>query len=345
MGEKEETRDKRQETSKDNAPSNPPLKIRGGRGSYDSSQLVATRDAYGEALLELGKKRNNVVVLDADLSASTKTGTFAKVFPERFYNMGISEQDLIGTASGLSLTGKLAFASTFAVFETGRAWEQIRQTVSYSNLNVKLVATHSGITVAEDGASHQAIEDIALMRVLPNMTVIVPADGIETKQVIETIADYNYPVYVRLGRVKVPVIMPEDYKFSIGKAYTFSLGKDANIIACGIMVSVAIKAMEILKENGIDAGVINMSTVKPLDNDAVIKAAKASRLIVTAEEHSIIGGLGGAVCEILTENYPVPVKRIGIKDTFGCSGPAEGLMKLYGLTADDIVRTVKEAIK
>lgn len=305
---------------------------------------VATRDAYGEALLELGKKRNEVVVLDADLSGSTKTGNFAKAFPERFFNMGVSEQDLIGTASGISLTDKLPYASTFAIFETGRAWEQIRQTVCYSNLNVKLVATHSGITVGEDGASHQAIEDIALMRVLPNMTVIVPADGIETRQVIEAIADYYGPVYVRLGRSKVPVVMPDDYRFSIGKAYTFHSGKDANIIAAGIMVSVALEVVEMLKKEGIDAGVINMATVKPLDTDAVIQAAKASRLIVTAEEHSIIGGLGGAVCEFLSENYPVPVKRIGIKDTFGCSGSPDELMKLYGLTAEDIVRTIKEAL-
>ncbi len=306
---------------------------------------IATRDAYGEALLELGKKRNDVVVLDADLSGSTKTASFAKAFPDRFYNMGISEQDLIGTAGGLSLTGKLPFASTFAVFETGRAWEQIRQTIAYSQLNVKLVATHSGITVAEDGASHQAIEDVALMRVLPNMTVIVPSDGIETKQVIAAIADYHGPVYVRLGRSKVPVVMPEDYRFSIGKAYTYHIGKDANIIAAGIMVALALKAMGILKKEGIDAGVINMSTIKPLDNDAVLSAAKASGLIVTAEEHSIIGGLGGAVCEFLSENYPVPVRRIGIKDTFGCSGPSDELMKLYGLTADNIVKTIKEALK
>ncbi len=319
-------------------PHNPPLIKGGSRGR------VATRDAYGEALLELGKKRDDVVVLDADLSGSTKTGKFAKAFPERFYNVGVSEQDLIGAASGLSLTGKLPFASTFAVFETGRAWEQIRQTVSYSNLNVKLVATHSGITVGEDGASHQAIEDIALMRVLPNMTVIIPADGIETKQVIEAIADYYGPVYVRLGRAKVPVVMPEDYKFNIGRAYTFHTGKDANIIATGIMVSVSLKAMEVLKREGIDAGVINMSTVKPLDNDAVIKAAEASGLIVTAEEHSIVGGLGGAVCEFLAENHPVTVKRIGIRDTFGCSGHPDELMKLYGLTPEDIVKTIKEAL-
>jgi transketolase len=330
--------------------SNPPIPplVKGGKGGFvkvGMGGFVATRDAYGEALLELGRKREDVVVLDADLSASTKTGTFAKAFPERFFNMGISEQDMIGTASGISLTGKLPFASTFAVFETGRAWEQIRQTISYSNLNVKLVATHSGITVAEDGASHQAIEDIALMRVLPNMTVIVPADAIETKQVISAIAEYKGPVYVRLGRAKVPVVMPDDYEFGIGKAYVFHKGKDTNIIATGIMVSVALEAMEILKNDGIDAGVINMSTIKPLDTDTLITTAKASKLIVTAEEHSIIGGLGGAVCEFLAENHPIPVKKIGIKDTFGCSGPSNELMKLYGLTADDIVRTIKEAIK
>ncbi len=311
---------------------------------HSERKPVATRDAYGDALLELGKKRTDVVVLDADLSCSTKTAKFAKAFPERFFNMGISEQDMIGTASGFTLTGKLPFASTFAVFETGRAWEQIRQSISYPNLNVKLVATHSGITVAEDGASHQAIEDIALMRVLPNMTVIVPADGIETKQAINAAAEYKGPVYVRLGRAKVPVVMPEDYKFEIGKAHIFHIGKDANIIAAGIMVSIAMQAADTLKKQGIDAGVVNMSTIKPLDTESLIKAAKACRLIVTAEEHSVIGGLGGAVCEFLADESPVKIKRIGIKDTFGCSGPSDELMKLYGLTADDIVKTIKESL-
>lgn len=310
------------------------------RAQSTEKKAIATRDAYGDALLELGKKRKDVVVLDADLSGSTKTGKFAAAFPERFYNIGVSEQDMVGTASGLSLTGKLPFASTFAIFETGRAWEQIRQTVCYSNLNVKLVATHSGITVGEDGASHQAIEDIALMRVLPNMTVVVPADGAETKQVIEAIADYYGPVYVRLGRAKVPNVMPEDYKFAIARAHIFNTGKDANIIATGIMVSVSLEAAEILRSEGIDVGVINMSTIKPLDSSALLKAAQSSRLIVTAEEHSIIGGLGGAVCEFLAENYPMPVKRIGIRDTFGCSGTPDELMKLYGLTSDDIVKTI-----
>jgi transketolase len=306
---------------------------------------IATRDAYGEALLELGRERADIVVLDADLSGSTKTGKFAKAFPDRFYNIGVSEQDLIGTASGLSLAGKLPFASTFAVFETGRAWEQIRQTVCYSNLNVKLVATHSGVTVGEDGASHQAIEDVALMRVLPNMTVIVPADGPETRQVIHAVVDYYGPVYVRLGRSKVPAIMPDGYAFKIGKAHAFHIGKDANIIAMGIMVDSALKAAAILKENGIDAGVINMSTIKPLDTELLLKLSQTCGLIVTAEEHSIIGGLGSAVSEFLSENHPAKVLRIGIKDSFGCSGKPEDLLKLYGLTAENIVKTVQEALK
>jgi transketolase len=252
---------------------------------------------------------------------------------------------MIGTASGLSLAGKLPFASTFAVFETGRAWEQIRQTVCYSNLNVQLVATHSGVTVGEDGASHQAIEDVALMRVLPNMTVIVPADGTETRQVIHAVADYYGPVYVRLGRSKVPAVMPDGYAFKIGKAYAFHIGKDANIIAMGIMVDSALKAATTLKENGIDAGVINMSTVKPLDTELLLKLSQTCRLIVTAEEHSIIGGLGSAVSEFLSENHPAKVLRIGIRDNFGCSGKPQELLKLYGLTAEDIVRTVQEALQ
>lgn len=310
------------------------------------NKAVATRDAYGEALLELGKRRLDVVVLDADLSGSTKTGKFGKAFPDRFFNIGVAEQDMIGMACGLSLTGKLPFASTFAVFETGRAWEQIRQTVCYSNLNVKLVATHSGITVGEDGASHQAVEDIALMRVLPHMTVIVPCDGYETTQVINVIAEeYFGPVYVRLGRSKVPAVMPEKYRFKIGKAYTFRTGKDANIIAAGIMVSRALDAAEMLKKNGIDAGVINMSTIKPLDTKTLLKAAKSCRVLVTAEEHSVIGGLGSAVSEFLSEHYPVPVIKIGMRDEFGCSGSSEELLEFYGLTPEKIVKTVRKALK
>jgi transketolase len=320
-----------------------------GAGSLEleatlAGQEVATRDAYGTTLAKLGKRNKKVVVLDADLSGSTKTARFAKEFPDRFFNMGISEQDMIGTAGGLSLIGKIPFASTFAVFETGRAWDQIRQTICYSHLNVKLVATHGGITVGEDGASHQALEDVALMRVLPDMIVIVPADGFETKQVIDEIAEYDGPVYVRLGRAKVPAVMPSDYIFRIGRAYKFYIGKDANIIANGIMVSAALQAREMLLKEGIDAGVISMPTVKPLDTETVLEAAKASKFIVTAEEHSIIGGLGSAVAEFLSEVFPVFVKKIGTKDTFGRSGKPDELLKLYGLTAENIVKTVKEAL-
>jgi transketolase len=305
----------------------------------------ATRDAYGENLLELGKQRSDIVVLDADLSGSTKTGKFAKAFPERFFNLGVSEQDMIGTAAGLALAGKVPFASTFAVFGTGRVWDQIRLVVCYSNTNVKIVTTHGGITVGEDGASHQALEDIALMRVLPNMQVIVPADATETSSVITTIADKRGPVYVRLGRPKVPYVMPDDYKFEIGKSYVFRTGKDVNIIATGIMVDVANSAARTLTEQGIDTGVINMSTIKPLDEEALLMAAKSSHLIITAEEHSVIGGLGSAVSEFLSENYPLPVRRIGIKDSFGCSGSPAELLKFYGLTADDIIATAIEVLK
>jgi len=303
----------------------------------------ATRDAYGETLLELGKKRSDIVALDADLSCSTKTAKFAKAFPERFFNMGIAEQDMIGTAAGLALAGKVPFASTFAVFETGRAWDQIRLTVCYSNTNVKLVATHGGITVGEDGASHQALEDIALMRALPNMTVIVPADAAETASAINAIADYRGPVYVRLGRAKVPYVVPDDHQFRIGKALAFHIGKDVNIVATGIMVAPAKKASEMLVKEGIDAGVINMSTIKPLDEETLLMAARKSRLIITAEEHSVIGGLGGAVSEFLSENHPVKVKRIGIQDTFGCSGTSDELLKFHGLTAEGIVKTILDS--
>jgi transketolase len=315
----------------------------------DTSQSVekkpkATRDAYGETLLELGKARPAIVALDADLSGSTKTSKFAKEFPERFFNIGIAEQDMIGTAAGLALAGKIPFASTFAVFETGRAWDQIRLVVCYSNTNVKLVSTHGGITVGEDGASHQALEDIALMRALPNMTVIVPADATETRAVINTVVDQKGPVYVRLGRAKVPYVMPDDYTFTPGKAYVFHMGKDANIVAAGIMVDIARKAAEILAKEGIDTGVINMSTIKPLDEETLLTAAKSSRVLVAAEEHSIIGGLGGAVCEFLSEHYPVPVKRIGIQDTFGCSGSAGDLLQLHGMTPDNMVETIRSSL-
>lgn len=308
-------------------------------------QKIATRDAYGDALVNLGKKRNDVVVLDADLSGSTKTSKFAKAFPDRFFNMGIAEQDMVGTAAGLAIAGKLPFLSTFAVFATGRAWEQVRQSVCYPNLSVKIVASHAGITVGEDGGSHQSVEDIAVMRVIPNMTVIVPADGPETMQAIEAAAELKGPCYVRVGRNKVPVIFGSDYTFKTGRAHVFNEGKDAAIIATGIMVAEALKARDQLKAAGIDAGVINMSTIKPLDADAVVAAAKRCGAIVTAEEHSIIGGLGGAVAEVLAEAAPVPLVRVGVRDAFGTSGDQDGLLRHYGISAENIAAEVKEALK
>ncbi len=309
------------------------------------TQKVATRDAYGDALVSLGKKRNDVVVLDADLSGSTKTSKFAKAFPDRFFNIGIAEQDMMGTAAGLAIGGKMPFVSTFAVFATGRAWEQVRQSICYPNLNVKIVASHAGITVGEDGGSHQSVEDIAVMRVIPHMTVIVPADGAETLKAIEAVADQKGPCYVRVGRSKVPMLFGSDYTFRIGKAHVFNEGKDAAIIATGIMVAEALKARDLLRAEGIDAGVINMSTIKPLDTDAVLSAAKRCGALVTAEEHSIIGGLGGAVAEALAESMPVPMLRIGVRDSFGTSGDQEGLLRHYGLSEVNIASAVKEVIK
>lgn len=306
---------------------------------------IATRDAYGDALVSLGKKREDVVVLDADLSGSTKTSKFAKAFPERFFNIGIAEQDMMGTAAGLAIGGKLPFVSTFAVFATGRAWEQVRQSICYPNLNVKIVASHSGVTVGEDGGSHQSVEDIAVMRVIPHMTVIVPADGPETVQAIEAAAGHQGPCYVRVGRNKVPTVCPEGYRFRIGKAHVFNEGRDAAIIATGLMVAEALKARDLLKAEGIDAGVMNMSTIKPLDAEAVLAAARGCGAVVTAEEHSIIGGLGGAVAELLAESGQASLVRVGIKDCFGTSGDGEGLLKHYGLSAGDIASAVREAIK
>ncbi len=307
--------------------------------------MIATRDAYGEALAELGESNKDVVVLDADLSGSTKTAVFAKKFPERFFNMGIAEQDMMGTAAGLAASGKIPFASTFAIFATGRAWEQVRQSIAYPKLNVKVVATHAGITVGEDGASHQSVEDIAVMRVIPNMTVIVPADGIETKKVIREIVRYKGPVYVRLSRGKSPVVLDDSYSFEIGKGVVLKDGKDVSLIACGVMVYKALQAADTLGKEGVSARVINISSIKPIDADLIVRAAKETGCVVTAEEHSIIAGLGGAVAEVLAENCPVPVKRIGIEDKFGTSGDADLLMELYGLTADNIAKAAREVIK
>ncbi len=310
-----------------------------------SKKMEQTRDAYGKALVELGKTNPNIVVLDADLSGSTKTGVFAKAFPERFVNCGVAEQDMICTAAGLATCGKIAFASTFAVFGAGRAWDQVRISVAYPRLNVKIVVTHGGITVGEDGATHQALEDISLMRSLPNMTVIVPSDSVETARTIEEVSKFHGPVYVRLGRSAFPVINDhKDYKFEIGKGSLLKDGKDVTIIACGIMVGIAIDAIDLLEKEGINARLINMHTIKPIDEDIIIKAAKETGAIVTAEEHSIIGGLGSAVAEVVTQENPVPVIRVGVEDTFTESGKPMDLLEKYGLMPSDICVAVKKSI-
>ena len=309
------------------------------------SNKIATREAYGKALVKLGKINDDVVVLDADLSKSTKTNDFYKAYPERFFNMGIAEQNLVGAACGFAAAGKIPFASTFAMFATGRAFEIIRNSACYPKLNVKICATHAGITVGEDGGSHQSVEDISLMRSIPNMTVVVPADGIEAEKMIFAAAEFNGPMYVRLGRSAVPTLFDENYNFEIGKGVVLKEGNDATIIACGMMVNEALIAADMLKEENINVRVINMSTIKPIDTELIIKAAKETKAIVTAEEHSIIGGLGSAVSEVVSENHPVKVKKVGLNDCFGESGTPGELLEKYGLTAKNIVAKVKEAIQ
>lgn len=306
---------------------------------------IATREAYGKALVKLGKINDDVVVLDADLSKSTKTNDFCKAYPNRFFNMGIAEQNLVGAACGFASAGKIPFASTFAMFATGRAFEVIRNSACYPKLNVKICATHAGITVGEDGGSHQSVEDISLMRSIPNMTVLVPADGVEAEKMIFAAAEFNGPMYVRLGRSAVPTLFGEDYNFKIGKGVVLKEGNDATIIACGMMVNEAILAADMLKEENINVRVINMSTIKPIDTELIIKAAKETKAIVTAEEHSIIGGLGSAVSEVVSENCPTIVKKVGINDCFGESGTPAELLEKYGLTAKHIVEKVKEAMQ
>ena len=306
---------------------------------------IATREAYGKALVKLGKINDDVVVLDADLSKSTKTNDFCKAYPNRFFNMGIAEQNLVGAACGFAAAGKIPFASTFAMFATGRAFEVIRNSACYPKLNVKICATHAGITVGEDGGSHQSVEDISLMRSIPNMTVLVPADGVEAEKMIFAAAEFNGPMYVRLGRSAVPTLFDEDYNFEIGKGVVLKEGNDATIIACGMMVNEAILAADMLKEENINVRVINMSTIKPIDTELIIKAAKETKAIVTAEEHSIIGGLGSAVSEVVSENCPTIVKKVGINDCFGESGTPSELLEKYGLTAKHIVEKVKEAMQ
>ena len=306
---------------------------------------TATRDAYGKALVDLGKQNDKIIVLDADLSTATKTGMFKSEFPERFFNTGIAECNMICIAGGLSTLGYTVFASSFAMFTAGRAFEQVRNTLGYPHLNVKIGATHAGISVGEDGASHQCCEDIALMRTIPGMVIINPADDIEARAAVFAAAEYDGPVYLRFGRLALPRIFDEDYHFDIGKAVKVCDGKDVTIIATGLMVNEAIAAREILMNNGIDAAVLNIHTIKPIDRDAVISAAKETGAIVTAEEHSIIGGLGGAVAEVVCETFPVPVLRVGVNDVFGRSGPGNEMLHIFGLDAANIAEKAKIAFR
>ncbi|MBE6028319.1 MAG: transketolase family protein [Clostridiales bacterium] len=304
---------------------------------------IATRESYGNALVELGKEHDNVVVLDADLAGATKTSTFKKEFPDRHFDCGIAEGNMMAVAAGLSSMGLVPFASTFAMFAAGRAFEQVRNSIGYPHLNVKIGATHGGISVGEDGASHQCCEDFALMRSIPGMTVICPSDDVEARAAVRAAYDFEGPVYLRFGRSGVPVFHDEDsFKFEIGKGEVLQDGNDVAIIATGLMVCEAMKAGEELKAEGINARVINMATIKPLDEDLVLKAAKECGKVVTCEEHSIIGGLGEAVSAVLAEKLPTPVRRIGVNDEFGHSGPAADLLKDFGLSAENIVKTVKE---
>lgn len=306
---------------------------------------VATREAYGKALVKLSNLNDRVVVLDADLSKSTKTADFKTAAPERFINMGIAEGNMMGVAAGLATCGKIPFASSFAMFAAGRAFEQIRNSICYPRLNVKVCATHAGLTVGEDGATHQSVEDIALMRAIPNMTIINPVDAVETEAAILAIAEYEGPCYVRLGRLAVETVNDENnYKFEIGKGVTLSEGNDVTIVATGMMVQLALKAKEELSKEGINAKIINIHTIKPIDCELLVKAAKETGAIVTAEEHSIVGGLGSAVSEVVTEEFPVPVVKVGIKDTFGESGKPDQLLEKYGLTVESIVNSAKRAI-
>ena len=292
---------------------------------------IATRESYGNALKELGATNPNIVVLDADLAGATKTDIFKKAYPDRFFDCGIAEGNMMGIAAGLSTTGLIPFASTFAMFAAGRGYEQIRNSIGYPHLNVKIAATHGGISVGEDGASHQCLEDLALMRVIPGMVVMCPSDDIEAKACVKAAAEYVGPVYIRFGRSATPVINPEDYHFEIGKGHILKEGKDVSIIANGLCVSSALEAAELLKNDGIDAEVINICTIKPLDEELVVASAKKTGKVVTAEEHSIIGGLGGAVAECLSEKCPTPMLRIGVRDRFGESGPASELIHKYEL--------------
>lgn len=305
----------------------------------------ATRESYGEALVMLAEKRPDLIVLDADLAAATKTGIYKKAYPDRFFDCGIAEADMMGVAAGIATTGKLVFASSFAMFAAGRAFEIVRNSIGYPHLNVKIGATHAGISVGEDGASHQCNEDIALMRAIPGMTVINPADDVEAKAAVLAMADYVGPTYMRFGRLAVPVFNdPASYKFEVGKGIELRDGEDVSIIATGLMVNEALEASKALAEQEISARVINIHTIKPIDRDIIVKAAKETGKIITVEEHSVIGGLGSAVADVVTETVPVPVIKIGVQDRFGHSGPAVALLKEFGLCADNIVKVTKNAL-
>ncbi len=306
---------------------------------------IATRESYGNALKELGQTAKDLVVLDADLAGATKTSTFKKEFPERHFDVGIAEANMIDVAAGLSTMGLVPFAASFAMFTAGRAWEQIRNTIGYPHLNVKIGATHGGISVGEDGASHQCCEDFALMRAIPGMTVMCPADDVEARKMVKAAYEMTGPVYMRFGRAATPVFHNENYEFQIGKGELIEDGKDIAVIATGIMVAAAMEAAEILKAEGVSVRVINMATIKPLDEDMVLAAAKDCGRIVTAEEHSIIGGLGEAVCAAVSEKYPVPVRRVGVMDCYGHSGPAGDLLKEFGLSGEHIAEVCKEMLR
>jgi len=303
---------------------------------------IATRESYGKKLVELGKTNKDIVVLDADLAEATKTALFKKEFPERFFDMGIAEQDMMSTAAGMASCGKIPFASTFAIFATGRAYDQIRNSICYPKLNVKICATHSGISVGEDGATHQMLEDISMMRGLPNMTVMSVSDDIQTKWAVEEISKINGPVYLRLGRLAGAVIYDENQKFEIGKGVQIGDGTDATVIATGLMVQQAILAKEELEKQGINIRVVDMHTIKPIDKELIVKCAQETKRIITIEDHSIIGGLGTAVCEVLAEEYPCKVTRLGMRDTFGKSGKAEKLLEYFGLDKNGIIKEIIE---
>lgn len=309
----------------------------------ENKKKIATRESYGNALVELGKKHENLVVLDADLAEATKTAVFKKEFPERHIDCGIAECNMMGIAAGIATTGKVPFASTFAMFAAGRAFEQIRNSIGYPHLNVKVAATHAGISVGEDGATHQCNEDIALMRTIPGMVVINPSDDVEARAAVEAAYDHEGPVYLRFGRLAVPVINDKPgYRFEIGRGIMLKRGRDVTIVATGLCVSAALEAAELLKEDGVDAEVINIHTIKPIDEELLIGSAGKTGKVVTVEEHSVIGGLGSAVCDVLSEQFPVPVYKIGIRDTFGESGPAADLLRKYGLDGEGIRTQVAE---